>query len=90
LLNKPLAGHRYRTMRVAESTLKAHNPFKLLARGVPGASADMGRRTLVVVGMRLDGARPGFAILADRAAPARGDFAGGEELQDHSCALGRR
>ena len=35
-----------------------HNPFKLLAQGVPGAAADMGRHTLVVVGMWFDDGAP--------------------------------
>jgi len=30
---------------------------------------------------------PGFVILDDRADPAHGNYAGGEELQDHACAL---
>ncbi len=84
-----LAGHRYSAMRVIARSLAGHNPFKLLARGIPGASADMGHHTLVVVGMRFDGRVPGFVILDDHADPAQGDYAGGEELQDHDCALAR-
>lgn len=83
-----LFGHHYSAMRIAGATLAGRNPFKLLARGVPGAAADMGHYTLVVVGMTLTDHRPGFVILEDRADPARGDNAGGEELQDHACALG--
>ena len=42
---------------------------------------------LVLVGaVRSDGA-PGFYLLADRADPARGDKASGEELQDHDCRI---
>jgi CDP-diacylglycerol pyrophosphatase len=88
-LGEPLAGHRYQAMRVTGNTLAGYNPFKLLAQGVPGAGADMGQRTLVVVGMVFDGNLPGFAILEDRADPAHGDYADGEKLQDHACALGR-
>lgn len=77
-------GHHYRAMKVGGATLAGHNPFKLLASGVPGAAADMGHYTLVVVGMR-----SGFVVLEDRADPGQGDRAGGEELQDHSCVLGR-
>jgi CDP-diacylglycerol pyrophosphatase len=86
LLRTPLAGHQYRAMRV--TGLFGHNPFKLLARGVPGARADMGQHTLVVVGMAFGGRVPGFVILDDRADLAHGDRASGEELQDHTCALG--
>jgi CDP-diacylglycerol pyrophosphatase len=83
-----LLHHRYRAMRITGETLAAANPFKLLARGVPGARADMGRHTLVVVGMMFAGDVPGFILLDDRADPAHGDWGSGEELQDHACALG--
>ena len=75
-------------MRVTGPTLFGHNPFKLLAWGVPGARADMGQHTLVVVGMVFGGRVPGFILLDDRADPAHGDWGSGEELQDHGCALG--
>lgn len=84
-----LAGHRYRAMRVMGETLAGHDPFKLLAKGIPGAGAEMGQYTLVVVGMQFARAEPGFVILARRADLARGDRGSGEELQDHSCALAR-
>jgi len=89
-LGVALAGHHYRAMRVTGATLGEHDPFKLLASGVPGARSDMGHRTLVVVGMSFADHKPGFAILEDRADPAHGDKAGGEELQDHACALGHQ
>ncbi len=88
-LHEPLAGHRYNAMRVTGATLAGHNPFKLLARGIPGASAQMGRHTLVVVGMLFAGRMPGFVILDNRADRAHGDDASGENLQDHACALAR-
>jgi CDP-diacylglycerol pyrophosphatase len=83
-----LAGHRYTAMRVTGNSLASHNPFKLLASGIPGAAKDMGRHTLVVVAMRFAHDVPGFVILENQADPAHGDNAGGEELQDHACALG--
>jgi CDP-diacylglycerol pyrophosphatase len=89
LLKTPLAGHQYRAMRVTGPTLFGHNPFKLLAWGVPGARADMGQHTLVVVGMVFGGGVPGFIILDDHADKAHGDWGSGEELQDHACALAR-
>jgi CDP-diacylglycerol pyrophosphatase len=88
VLTAPLAGHQYRALRVTGPTLFGHNPFKLLAGGVPGARADMGPHTLVVVGM-VFGRVPGFIILDDRADLAHGNWGSGEELQDHACALGR-
>jgi CDP-diacylglycerol pyrophosphatase len=83
-----LLHHRYRAMRITGETFAGANPFKLLARGVPGARADMGRHTLVVVGMMFAVDVPGFILLDDRADPAHGDWGSGEELQDHACALG--
>lgn len=85
-----LVGHRYRAMRVTGRSLAGHDPFKFLAQGVPGARTDMGHHTLVVVGMRYAHHVAGFVILDDYADPVRGDNAGGEELQDHACALGAR
>jgi CDP-diacylglycerol pyrophosphatase len=88
VLKTPLAGHQYRARRVTGPTLFGHNPFKLLAWGVPGARADMGQHTLVVVGMVFGGRVPGFILLDDHADLAHGDWGSGEELQDHACALG--
>jgi CDP-diacylglycerol pyrophosphatase len=88
-LPAPLAGHRYRAMRLDGEQLDDRNPFKLLARGVPGAAADMGHHTLVVVGMWYEDGGPGFVILDDHADLAHRDRASGEDLQDHDCALGR-
>ena len=81
----PLAGHTYTAIAVPGEELVV-NPFALLADGLPGASADMGINTLVVVGATDVHGRPGFIVLADRADGETGDFAGGEALQDHeSC-----
>jgi CDP-diacylglycerol pyrophosphatase len=86
-LTEPLVGHPYKAMRVAGDEL-AVNPFLLLANGVPGARAAMGDHTLVVVGAVFTGSAPGFVILDDTVGSVTGDQASGEELQDHSCALG--
>jgi CDP-diacylglycerol pyrophosphatase len=87
LLGQPLGGHRYLAMRVMGTTLAGHNPFKLLAEGVPDARTDMEQRTLVVVGTLFGAQAPGFVILEDRVDVSLGDFAAGARLQDHSCAL---
>jgi CDP-diacylglycerol pyrophosphatase len=81
-----LDGHPYYAIRLDGEAPPA-DPFRLLAEGVPGAAADMGAWTLVLAGASFEGGRPGFILLAGRADPARGDFASGEELQDHDCAL---
>lgn len=81
----PLAGQTFSAMTVAGEDLDGHNPFLLLAEGLPGAFDEMGRHTLAVVGVdRADGA-PGFLILA--ATAERPETAvGAEDLQDHtSC-----
>ena len=50
----------------------------------------MGRETLVVLPTVFRKGAPGFILLSDRATWLPFDRAGGEELQDHSCAvLGR-
>lgn len=85
---EPLAGHRYRAMRVDGEALAA-NPFLLLADGVAGARAAMGKETLVVVGASFAAGRPGFVVLDTTADAATGNRGNGEELQDHSCALAK-
>jgi len=89
-LPEALDGHPYRAMRIDGDGLDGANPFRLLAEGVPGAGGEMGRHTLVVVGMVFAGGAPGFVVLDDRSDPLRGDFGSGESLQDHDCALARR
>jgi CDP-diacylglycerol pyrophosphatase len=85
--NKPfeIVGHRYLALRL-DGEAPAADPFRLLAAGVPGARARMGAWTLVMAGVEVRG-RPGFVLLAGRADPLRGEFASGEVLQDHDCAL---
>ena len=88
-LEAPLAGHRYRVMRLEGADLGGRDPFKLLA-GDPGARADMGRETLVVLPTVFRGGSAGFVLLSDRASWFGFDRAGGEELLDHGCTvLGR-
>jgi CDP-diacylglycerol pyrophosphatase len=86
-LPEPLLGHPYRAMRIMGDGLDGSNPFLLLADGVPGARAAMGRHTLALIGATFAGGAPGFVLLDDEANPATGDRGSAEELQDHSCAL---
>jgi CDP-diacylglycerol pyrophosphatase len=79
----PLAGHPYQAMAVSGADLDGVNPFVALADGMAGARDTMGNRTLVVVGTLGPDGQPGFVMLTDQVDPATGDFAGGEELQDH-------
>lgn len=87
-VSEPVGGHPYWAMRVMGPTLDGHNPFKLLADGIPKARANMKMRTLVVVGMQFEGDAPGFVLLTDRVNPLIFDFAAGARLEDHSCGAG--
>jgi CDP-diacylglycerol pyrophosphatase len=91
--NVSLVGHRYIAMWVSGERLSPHNPFRLLAEGLPDATRDMDNRTLVVIGLtRVDGIK-GFVILTDHVNKQSGDLANGEELLDHAChiaAAGKR
>ena len=89
-LPTPLAGRRYRAMRVMGFELGTRDPFKLLADGDPLAAADMGKQTLVVAGFRSRHGKPGFVLLAGRADPTTGDRAHGEDLLDHGCTALQR
>lgn len=78
-----LAGHTYDAVWLDGEELAA-NPFRLRADALADPAADMGIQTLVVVGAVREG-KPGFVILGDRADGETGDFAGGEQLQDHNA-----
>ena len=82
-----LAGHTYLARRLDEAALPTNNPLRLLADGVPGAAADMARQTLVLAGL---GEGRGLILLTDHVTLLSADFAHGEELQDHSCAIASR
>ena len=80
-----LLGHHYLAMWIPGEHLSPHNPFRLLAEQLPGATPDMANRTLVVVGFtRAEGIK-GFVLLADQVNKQSGDLANGEELLDHTC-----
>jgi CDP-diacylglycerol pyrophosphatase len=83
----PLAGHSYQAIRINQETLDGVNPFRVLADNDPQAVADMGTQTLVVIGATFTDGTVGFVLLNDHAKLAAGDFASGEQLQDHTCAV---
>ncbi len=87
-LSEPVGGHPYWAMRVMGPTLDGHNPFKLLADGIPKARDSMKMRTLVAVGMQFDNGALGFVLLTDRVNPLLFDFGAGARLEDHSCGPG--
>ncbi len=84
-----LAGQSWRAYRVNGQNLEALNPFRLLAVGSPDAAAEMGKHTLVVVGMTWPGNVAGFAVLDSVVDLMAGNRRSGEDLQDHDCALAR-
>ena len=83
-----LAGHRYIARRLIARDFAGVNPFRMLAEAGAETRAHMGDYTLAIAGATF-GDRPGFILLADRADLPRGDFASGETLQDHACAVAR-
>jgi CDP-diacylglycerol pyrophosphatase len=85
----PLAGQRWRALRVDGENLGAASPFRLLAKGDPEAAADMGKHTLIVVGMTWSDNVAGFAVLAGAVDLLAGNRGSSEILQDHACALAR-
>jgi CDP-diacylglycerol pyrophosphatase len=82
-----LAGHTYRSIRIGQGTLDGVDAFRVLADGDPKAAADMGHHTLVVVGATFPDGADGFVLLDDHADLLAGDYASGEQLQDHTCAV---
>jgi CDP-diacylglycerol pyrophosphatase len=88
-LGTKLVGYDYLARRLDGASLRAADPFRLLARGVPSARRHMGEWTLVAAPMTFEEGRNGFVLLADRSNPATGNRGHGEDLLDHSCALAR-
>jgi len=85
-LAEDIDGRDWLARRIDGENLDGSDPFRLLAEGEPGAAGEMGRHTLVAVGMTFPGDVPGFVLLDGRSDPIRGDFGNGESLQDHACA----
>ncbi len=84
-LSFDLAGATYYARRLAAADLSTQDPFKLLADGVTGARAAMGKETLAMIGATSSG-KDDFVLLA---APGPGDAtaAHSEDVLDHSCAV---
>ena len=84
---QPLAGSRYRAMRIEQRDLDSADPFRLLALDVK--QEDMGKHTLVLAGAVFTDGAPGFILLDGHMDLAAGDRGSGETLQDHGCTLAR-
>ncbi|HXP80860.1 MAG TPA: CDP-diacylglycerol diphosphatase [Verrucomicrobiae bacterium] len=83
----PLYGQHYMAMWVSGENLSPHNPFRLLAEGLPNATLNMADRTLVVIGFTRSEGTHGFVILAGELNIQKGDLANGEDLLDNSCDI---
>jgi CDP-diacylglycerol pyrophosphatase len=83
----PPAGHAYLARRIDGPDLAGVDPFRLVADSLPGAAADMGGQTLVLVGAGFGAGQEGFYLLDDHVDPAQPARGWGEELLDHDCAL---
>lgn len=83
-LSEPLRGHTY-IARYLPGELLTADPVHLLAQALP-AGDELSRYSLVVVGAD-DDRGPGFVVLATRLDALAGNFASGEELQDHACGV---
>lgn len=81
-----LLGRSYAALRISGKQLGSNDPFKLLARGLPGASGEMGLHTLIVTGGVVDG-QPGFLLLDRRVTKEEGDRGNGTELLDRACGV---
>ncbi len=81
----PLAGRRYRAMRISEAAFSIR-PIRsrLLALDPAGMARE---HTLVVAGATFEDQTPGFILLDDSADLWRLDRGHGEDLQSHSCWL---
>jgi CDP-diacylglycerol pyrophosphatase len=90
-LDVAVAGHHFTARRVDGEGLSDFNPFRAIAATLKDPAADMARRNVVVVGADFAGDAgatvPGFIVLTDEAPAIPMGFGGGEEVQDHTCAI---
>ncbi|MBU6259077.1 MAG: CDP-diacylglycerol diphosphatase [Burkholderiales bacterium] len=82
-----LQGHAYRVRRVATLDSRRTDPFRLVARTLPGAAAAMARESILVLGIGDGEHATGFYVLETHADALAGNPGAAEELQDHDCAL---
>jgi CDP-diacylglycerol pyrophosphatase len=85
-LARPVAGHMFVARRVDGETLTGFNPFIEIAKSLADPASDMARHNVVVVGAEFSEG-PGFLALTDLGPPIPIGSGGGEEVQDHACAV---
>jgi CDP-diacylglycerol pyrophosphatase len=81
-----IAGHHFKAEKVEGETLGSYNPFLELAKTLKDPSTEMAKQNLVVVGANFS-TGPGFIVLTDEAPAAAVGLSGGEDVQDHTCAI---
>jgi len=90
-LAAPVAGHHFLARRIDGDTLGNFDPFREVAATLKDPASEMARQNIVVVGADFaTGASvsaPGFIVLTDQAPAIPMGFGGGEEVQDHTCAI---
>lgn len=84
-LTFPIKGRSYWVRRISRGDLAMRSPFILVAEGVPGARADMGRVTIAVLQSHLAMGQPQFYLLAETARPGRYTIGTAESLVDPGC-----
>ena len=85
---KPVAGHTFFARRVDGENLGGFNPFLEIAKTLANPTTYMALQNVVVVGATFaDG--PGFIVLTDRGPPVPIGGGGGEDVQDHTCAIAK-
>lgn len=82
-----IAGHRFTARRVDGADLDGFDPIRAVGALLADPAGEMRRRNIVVVGADF-AEGPGFIVLTDEV-PGTVPGGGGEDLQDHGCALAR-
>jgi CDP-diacylglycerol pyrophosphatase len=87
-LGVPIAGHTFTARRVDGEMLGDFNPFRAIAATLSDPTTQMALQNVVIVGADF-ASGPGFIALTDRAPSVPLGYGGGEDVQDHSCAIAR-
>jgi CDP-diacylglycerol pyrophosphatase len=92
-LTTPVVGHLFLARRVEGEDLGDFNPFRAVAETLADPAHDMALQNVVVVGARFPTdtgtTTDGFLVLTDRAPSVPLGYGGGEDVQDHACALAK-
>lgn len=81
-----LDGKLYYATRERYKSASAFNPIKMVADGISGARMEMGRMSVMVVGMGNKNEGTDFFVFAGRSDKDRGDRGKAEDFLDNSCS----